>query len=351
MFEQIAYYENVASLSQNLKKGRYLFLVAEKTDISSLSSLKNIAFVGAIFPRVIFGLHTYDSGIVTAKISDSTSYKIVSMDYLSPIEIPQDVQSVLTFIDGYSIGTERFVETLYSQLPERTRIIGAGAGKTHMDISTPVLFDNEQLYTNYAIVFFFQKTISLGVKHGWKNVMGPFIATHCNGHVLEKINYHDALDIYRSSIEKITHSDVSKSPFFSFAPHFPLGIVRFNKDCVIRKPLSTNGKHLILNAPLDPNSVITIMYAQPADMITAAKEAALIARDEQPSLISSILVLDCFSRYVLLGKDFSQEIRAIADVYQEKAPLWGVLSFGEIANDHQENIEFYHNTCVVGALS
>jgi hypothetical protein len=61
-------------------------------------------------------------------------------------------------------------------------------------------------------------------------------------------------------------------------------------------------------------------------------------------------MIDCISRYSLLDKSFKEEMRAIRSVYAPKTILWGVISLGEIANDSQENIEFYNSTCVVGTL-
>lgn len=352
MFDHIAYYESVESLRTQIPTGRYLFLVAEKTDISSLSTLHTIEFIGAIFPRVLYNTNAYETGIIAARMSDDTAYQVIAMENLTRLHISDDMNAVITFIDGYSIHTDRFLEILYSQLPESTYIIGAGAGKTNTEISSPVLFDQEQLYTNYAIVLSSSKSIGLGVKHGWKTVMGPFIATHCSGHILEKINFKNAFDVYRSAIEKMSPLRFKETSFFSIAQHFPLGIVRYNKDFIIREPLSTNGKDLILNAQIDPNSVVSILEAKQEDIIEAAHEAAEISWKKYPSslAVSSVLVMDCISRYCLLGENFKDELRAIASVYDEKTPLWGALSLSEIANANQEGIELYNNTCVVGTL-
>lgn len=351
MFEQISFFESAEKLHTSLTKGRYLLLVADKTDIAPLATLPDdIAFVGAVFPRVIYRHHTYDTGIIVAKMSDSTLSCIVPMDNTTQLKLPEETNAVLTFIDGYSIHTDRFLEVLYAQLPEQARILGAGAGKMTLDPASYLLFDNTQRYTNYAIVVASKQSVGLGIKHGWTTVMGPFIATHCSGHTLEKINFQDAYSVYRSIVEKISDIAFDQTPFFTIAQRFPLGIVRYNKDFIIREPFSTNGQSLTLNAQIDANSVISILEGKADAIIEAAREAAVASLHVKTQAHSNVLLIDCISRYLLLKERYGEELEAITSVYDSAIPLWGVLSLGEIANANQEGIEFYNNTCVIGTL-
>ncbi|MFB1008229.1 MAG: FIST C-terminal domain-containing protein [Sulfurospirillum sp.] len=99
------------------------------------------------------------------------------------------------------------------------------------------------------------------------------------------------------------------------------------------------------------NSVLSILKGEAENLLEAAKEAAEISHaDKKDDNIQSVFMVDCISRYSLLDKSFKEEIRAITNIYAPKTIVWGVISLGEIANDNQENIEFYNNTCVVGTL-
>ena len=352
MFEQVMYCKNVDELSTHLNsEGSYLFLVAEKTGVAPLANLKNIVFTGAIFPKLIFGEQTYDEGFILAKMDSLTSYQMVPMDNLPELHISDDMNAILTFIDGYSVHTDRFLELLYTLLPEQTKLIGAGAGIASMHHLIPVLFDYKQLYTNYAIVISSKRSIGLGVKNGYQPLMGPFIATHCFEHSLEKINFQDAYKIYKSVIEERSDFRFHTTSFFNIAHQFPIGVLRYNKDFIIREPFATDGKVLQLNADIDANSVITILQAYPDTIIQAAHEAALISKNGlKESAPSSVLVIDCISRYLLLGEGFPKELHAIQKAYDTEILIWGALSLGEIGNANQEGIEYFNNTCVVGTL-
>jgi hypothetical protein len=60
-----------------------------------------------------------------------------------------------------------------------------------------------------------------------------------------------------------------------------------------------------------------------------------------------IILIDCISRVLFLGKEFEKEIQA---VYQEDIPLIGALTLGEIANSGRDYLEFYNKTAVVGCM-
>ncbi len=59
------------------------------------------------------------------------------------------------------------------------------------------------------------------------------------------------------------------------------------------------------------------------------------------------LLIDCISRALFLGEDFSRELSA---VNRGEMPLIGVLSLGEIANSGEDYMELYNKTCVVGIM-
>jgi len=350
MFEHISFCEKAEDLHETLDKGRYLFMAAENTDISPLSNLKKeIVFIGAIFPRLIFQNKIYDTGILVIKLNDATSYQIIPMDDLGQLHIDSDMNSILTIIDGYSISTDHFLDILYTLLPEKSKLVGAGAGKTTLATPASILFDSQQLYTNYAVVISSTQTIGLGAKHGWKPVVGPLIATHCTGNILEKINFKNAFNAYQDIIEHVSSFRFKDTSFTTISQRFPLGVLRYNKDYILRQPITTNGKNLVLVAKIDPNSILSILEATNEDLIQAAQDAASNAYHENPQC-SFAFVIDCISRFHFLGNEYQDELNAIQNVYPPNVIVWGILSLGEIANANQEGIELYNNTCVVASL-
>jgi hypothetical protein len=350
MFECISFFERIEDLHVKLKKGTYLLLIAEDTPFLEITPCEEITLCGAIFPRVIFKGKTYAKGIIAAKLNPTSSMQIIDMDDPQQLYADASTNSIFAIVDGFSTQIDDFLEEFYSLLPEKTKLIGGGAGKTNL-IQEPVIFDKYRYYMSAAIVITSPEKMGIGVKHGWKPLLGPFIATSCHNNVLEKINYQDAFSIYKETVEKESGLRFESTPFSEFSQRYPLGIVRYNKDFIVREPVSTDGSSMVLVGKLDENSVLSILKGEKEDLLEAANEAAHTSRlNKEEDTAQSILLIDCIARYLFLGELFPKELAAISKVYPSKTLLWGMLSLGEIANANQEAIEFYNKTCVVGTL-
>ena len=350
MFESISFVKHVADLPVTLRKGSYLLLIAEETPFLEIQKIEGVEVCGAIFPRIFFKGKSFAQGIIAAKLKPTTTMQIIDIDDLSRFSPSQEIRSIFTIVDEFSAQIDDFLEEFYSLIPKDTKLIGGGAGKSNL-IQEPVIFDMQRFYLNNAIIVSSTDTIGMGIKHGWKPLVGPFIATHCHDNILEKINFQDAFEVYKQAIEMDSALEFDKTPFFKLSQQYPLGIVRYKKDFIVREPVTTDGKNIALVGKLDSNSVLSILKAEKQDLINAAGEAALLSSQDIPQeSIESVLLVDCISRFFFLDKDFNKEIKAIANAYPPKTMIWGMLSLGEIANADQECIEFYNNTCVVGTL-
>jgi len=350
MFDEVSFFDTLESLHVKIKSGVYLLLVGEKSDLSNISSLSSITIVGAIFPRVVFGAKSFESGIVALKLSHKSYVDVIKdMGKVGMLHVEENIHSIFTIVDGLSLKLDDFLENIFFVLPEHTYIIGGGAGKMTLK-QEPVIFDNHGFYQDSALVIRSSDSISLGVSHGWEALFGPFMATDCNGHTLHKINFQEAYPVYKNAVEKDTLKRFNENNFFDISQSYPIGILRCGKDFIVRDPISTDGKSLFLVGNMDTNSVISILKGNKETLIQAAKEAALVAKEHASSKSSHIILVDCISRLLFLEDAFVEELEAIKSVYPSEMVMWGMLSLGEIANANQEGIEFYNKTCVVGTL-
>lgn len=350
MFQSIHFVKTLEHLNEHLTNGTYLLLVGEKTHLTLDRIPLHVDVYGAIFPRIVFGEESYDEGILIAHLSSSSTLTFIEhMNDVSSLHVKEDTRSILTLIDGLSMHIESFLEDFFALIPERSKIIGGGAGKLTL-VQEPVLFDNQRFYENSALVIQHTKKMSLGVKHGWEAIVTPLMATQCSSHKLERINFQSAFNFYKAAVEADTHLRFNTSNFFDIAKNYPIGIMRYNKDYIVRDPIHTDGQTLTLIGNIDPNSVIAILKGENRKLIQAAHEAASIASSHAHDENSSAFLIDCISRYLFLEEQFVEELRAVSDAYAPSTTLWGVLSLGEIANANEEGIEFYNKTCVVGTL-
>lgn len=349
MFETVTFFADVQHLSRNLPDGKFLLLIGEKTDCSQLPLISKDV-VGAIFPQVIYGATNYNEGIVAIKIAPSTHvYFFPSIQSIDNTLYKEHINSVFTIVDGLSVHLESFLEKFFEYIPEQSKMIGGGSGKLTLK-QEPVIFDGHNFHQDAALLIASSAPIGIGVEHGYESLIGPFIASQTEGHTLKKINYKNAFDVYKNAVEEYSKFRFDEHNFFDISKNFPLGIVRFAKDFIVRDPIYTDGEAIQLVGNLDQNSVISILIADKDKLIHAAYKAACTSTHFSHNDYPQTIIVDCISRFLFLGESFHEELEAIASAYPKGTPLWGMLSLGEIANANQDSIEFYNKTCVVRTL-
>ena len=86
-------------------------------------------------------------------------------------------------------------------------------------------------------------------------------------------------------------------------------------------------------------------------LLAAARTAAAIARNGIHGALGGVLIVDCVSRSLILGKDIREELSAIQTGIGADVPLLGCLTFGEVGAIGTGTMAQYHNkTTVVLAL-
>jgi len=352
MFKKIQYYENIQDMNFHLED-RYFILIAEasKNFYDHINILQGELY-GGIFPQLIFQNKNFETGCIICTLQTNT-YPILIEDISFELEpelenVFDETNTIFTFVDGLSPYIQSFLEKFYEITHSGINIIGGGAGLLTLQ-QEPILFGPQGIYQNSALLLCSQKEISLGVKHGWEKLSGPYISTSTEHNILKTIDYHNAFDIYAEAIEKDSGKIINETNFFEIAKEYPLGIQLHDGEVVVRDPIITKNGHLILVGEMDQSSTIYILKGNKTNLIKAAKYA--IGEAMQDSLVhtDTTFVVDCISRVLYLENMFQQEIETIK-TQNPIAKLFGILSLGEIANKGKQYIEFYNKTCVIGAM-
>ena len=333
---------------QDLKEKMYLLLVSENCDFNheTIKNL-NVNCYGAIFPEIIFEGQHYKDGLVAIEISIEP---ILVDNMENKIEDEQrfnSIKSMLLFVDGLSPFIDPFLVSLFESTNEECKIFGGGAGKLTLR-QERVIFTPEHITQNSALIIPLAKDLEVGVSHGWEYLEGPFVATSSDNNVLEHIDYECAFDVYKRIVEKDSGLKFSKDNFFELAKSYPLGIVSYNGEVIVRDPIARDGKSLILVGVIPQNSVIQVLKGDKSKLIEAAKLAAINAMENKKELEIAIMI-DCISRVLFLEDSFIKEIDSVRDIIGD-LPLVGALTLGEVANKSDRYIDFYNKTCVVGTL-
>lgn len=342
------YFETFEELMKKNNYQEYLLFVASKTNIDlELLQNSNMKILGGVFPQIIFKDNVYDYGVVAIEISNKMKSNLIKDITKSSLDKDdfKDVKSVITILEGLSKYNEPFIQELFEKVDIHTNILGAGAGSFE-DKSKACIFDNSGFYKDAALLLSLKNSIDLGVKHGWEYLEGPYVVTSVKDNILKTIDHKSAFEVYKEVVEKDSGMKVTKENFLEISKNYPLGIVKYKSEDVVRDPIAFDGDSLILVGKVPNNSVINILKGKNDNLLNASREAM---SDALKNSCEFILVFDCITRKSFLEDKFDDELGTI---YKEtKASTFiGAISIGEVANEGNKYINFLNKTCVIGGI-
>jgi hypothetical protein len=161
------------------------------------------------------------------------------------------------------------------------------------------------------------------------------------------LDHRPAFELYKEVVDTFSPVPIEESNFFDVAKSFPFGINTINDEKIVRDPIMLSGKDLICVGNVAVGSYVDILQGHSINLIDAAKEASQLSSKGVDFDVEFMLFIDCISRVLFLEEEFDRELEA---VYEKEIPLIGALTFGEIANNGHDYLEFYNKTAVVGRI-
>ena len=353
--------EIVSQIKDHLKSHAALISIAENTDIDidqliALLHETHIEFMGGIFPKVIHNDSINDSGIVINTLVDAIYIGCIENISNDTALVPkidfEDNQdySLITYLDGLTSNISSFLSKLYQEYGMQTNYFGGGAGSLSLE-QKPCVFTRQGIFQDAAVMCIMKMKSTIGVKHGWEKLAGPYIVTKAQRNTIQEINWQSPFDIYKEVVESDSAKKFGEDNFFDIAKGYPFGIVRTNDEHVIRDPLIVNGKgELTCVGQVEQNTLVSIMKGKPTSLIAAASKAAKES-SEMAVKPQKAMIIDCISRILFLEDDFQKELQSIISVLHDKHPeisISGALTLGEISSFGNGYLEFYNKTVVVG---
>lgn len=324
----------------------YLIFTTSSTTIKLEDFNKNnIHITGAIFSHIIFKNEVYDNGLISIEIKNDMNLEFIEnvKDYIFDSTKFIDTKSIITIFNGFCEEIQEFFMKLFESATLDTNILGGGAGIIE-DKSKKVFFNNEGFFLDSAILLSLNKKINIASKHGWEILSGPYIVTSSQNNILKTIDYIDAFELYKNIIKKDCNIDITKDNFLEISKTYPMGIVRYSGDDIVRDPISFEEGELILVTEVKVNSIINVLKGNKKNLINAAKEAAIEALNEDSNMA---FVFSCITRKNFLEENFKEELDEIYAQINSNNMI-GALTIGEIANSGNKSINFLNKSCVIG---
>lgn len=352
MEKNINYFKNFEELN-NFKdlnnKSEYIIFATEtfNLDIQKLLDLK-IKFYGAIFPKIIYKNKPCNDGLLLIKLN--TNSKVIFYPDINNAKFDnvlfESTKSVMAIFDGFSKYCTEFVENIFKNIKLHTSVFGGGAGILN-DKNKSVVFSNEGIFDDAAFIVLLEQKIQLSVSHGWKYLEGPFIATKIDGNKLCEIDYENAFEIYKKIIEADCGIQLTKKNFLDIVMQYPLGIIKFDEESLIRDPYSFDEDgSLTLATKIHPNAIFNILKGEKKVLIdTASKSSKMLSEN----IHDSLFIFECITRLEFLRDDINIEIEQILKSSNTKY-INGVFTLGEVGNNGNRHIDILNKSSVLSEL-
>jgi len=317
----------------------------------------DIPIIGGIFPQIIYQNEHYEIGSIIISLDDLLDLNLIenisknSDQSLEDTieekvgELESEIKTMFVFIDGLSKNINALVLGLFENFGLSLNYIGGGAGSLSF-IQKPCIFTNKGLMQDCAILATTKLQSAVGVKHGWLPISEPMKVTLSNANIIEEIDYKPAFEVYKDIVENISNKTFDNNNFFEISKAYPLGINKLSGEMVVRDPIMLDdNNNLVCVGDIATNSFISILEGSDDSLIEAVLQA------KQEALLNNIdtftLFIDCISRALFMGDNFSKELDAVCE---ENQILIGALTLGEIANNKKYYLEFYNKTTVVANI-
>lgn len=338
----------------------FIILCGEDADLNYPTLIKllnkhGVRYCGGIFPGIIAGNKSYSDKVLLLPVQfDSTPVIVRGLDD-GDIQIPSlsssnSLGSLFILVDGLSNWISKFMYSIYKELGSEYQVFGSGTGVGNFERNN-CIFSNEGFFKNAAVIVLLKNSITQSIRHGWKTIAGPFLATKFNANVLEQINWEPAYKIYKELVEQKENIVLTEDNYYDYAMHYPFGVHRANRENLIRDPVALGKNQAIrFGAEIPAHSVLYLMKSEIDDMLLAGHDACedAINRCKQPNFL---FIADCISRTWILNERFEEELNNIATKAETKnIPVFGVLSMGEISSADGALFDYHHKTIVISIL-
>ena len=316
------------------------------------------AIMGAIFPSIIYNAEKYDQGTLFIGLKESMQVKVIrevsQKDYeqleddidANNGDFDESVKTMFVFIDGLTKNIGMCINVLFDNYGLDINYIGGGSGSLTFE-QKPSILTNQGLLKDAIVYAYSKRQSSIGVSHGWQSISGPYQVTKAEATVIKELDYQPAFELYKQVVDQHVSEPINEANFFTIARSFPFGINSISDEKTVRDPMILKGTELVCIGNVEEGSYVDILQGESEDLIKAAKSAADISEENRHFKNDFTLFIDCISRALFLEEKLADEIAA---VYNDNPSLVGALTFGEIANNGRNYLEFYNKTAVVGRI-
>lgn len=348
--------------SRQPEQTTWLLLVAEchAPDLPSLieqARARHMSLCGAIFPALISDARRVDEGLLAISLPAGTHRTTATVGRHQTLwhdPVPQSdtrESSALILVDCQARGIAGFLSRIYNEYGNGISYAGGGTGFSDLR-AQPSIFTEAGFVEEGGLLIHFPHPSVTSVRHGWRRVAGPFIATRTSGSVIQELNWEAAGTFYRQQIAELSPGLEDEPVFPTLNSLYPLSIGRPFAEDVMRDPIEINdADEIVTLSDVPENSMIYIETGDRESLIEGARQA--VSECDGAAHVSACFVSDCYSRALKLEDALNDELQAAGDALKAitHVPMDGVLALGEVCGNERSTLEFYNKTFVISLLT
>ncbi len=318
-----------------------------------------LPLVGAIFPELVKDGHFLRQGAWLLPLNKESSFGMVSVAGLSAEKAGKDIAAaVLARLDAERrtlflvfdsmvpvIGST--LDSLYLELANRVIYAGVNAGSETFQ-PMPCLFDGERVIGDGVLWLLLPDGQGAALEHGYSAPDRLMIASATEGNRIISINWRPAFEVYRELMAAEYGVELSRANFYSYACHFPFGILLASGDVVVRIPVALQEDGSLLCVGEIPGNALLVVLQAPLGGTAPFVEALRVDMVSRAGALGgrSLLLFYCAGRRLHLGAAAEDELASLAKM-SGAGEIAGALSLGEIGNRHEWGYPLFHNAALV----
>jgi hypothetical protein len=358
-----------AALDDWRKDGAHFHLLvllpeAEKRKIVDLQACcreAGIALGGAFFPQLLHASDLRDRGAILLRVTTGPpplllenvvtpdSIERVSAKIAAYVEnnIGSGEGALFSIFDALVPNIATHLDSWYLKLADRVHYFGVNAGNERF-VSEPCLFDAERFIANGVLLQLLTGHPGACLEHGYGVPAHAITATSASGNSIVQINWRSALEVYREIMQEQYGVAINHENFYTYAVHFPFGILRAHGEVLVRIPvaLGENGE-IICIGEIKPNSLLTLLDARTGSGRAVPALSADLAQLDYAVTGGDLVLFYCAGRRLHVGAGVGEELSEV--LRQTRAgQLAGALSLGEIGSARSDDYPLFHNATLVG---
>jgi hypothetical protein len=215
------------------------------------------------------------------------------------------------------------------------------------------LFFDDNAHTDAisATLLLTSGTVGVGVRHGYQPLGRPLLVTRVEGNILHELDGKSAYETYMEQLGD--QLEWTLDTYAKHAVNHPLGLPQMGREYIIRDPYAAgpNGS-LYCAGSLPHHAVVRIMKGDQESLLASAHAAAVEAMSAlEGQKPAAVFVFSCVTRLAYLGDAAAEELRIIQRVVGPAIPIFGLVTYGEIAAQQHSPPAFHNKAIVIGAIS